>query len=340
MKRLARSAAMMLTLAAALTPPAAAQPMPDDMFPEQFSHTAMPPRPLSEGSHIAIVSPSSIIRPQTVYQAIPVLRDQGWEVTTGPNAFNRHGTFAGTDAERLADLSAALLDPATDAVLCSRGGYGLVHLLDSLSALPLEENQKWVIGFSDVSALHALLTSRGIPSIHASMAEHIAHGADDPDNAALFGILRGEGVSHHIGADPRNRHGEAIGTLVGGNLSVIAGLIGTPYDVLKPDVVLFVEDVNEPIYKLERIFYNLKLAGILPRLRGLIVGQFAKCTPDADFASVEEMIGRMVEEYAFPVAFNVPIGHVSHNIPVVCGAEIQLKVDAEGVEIIQPSDGM
>lgn len=334
MKRLIHAAALLLAAATASPQPAGEQ------YTDQSSHIAMPPRPLTEGSRIAIVSPSSIIRPQTVYAAIPVLRDQSWEVTTGPNAFNRHGTYAGTDAERLADLREALLDPATDAIICSRGGYGLVHLLDSLSALPLEENQKWVVGFSDVSALHALLTSRGIPSIHASMTEHIAHGADDPDNAALFAILRGEGVRHHIEPDERNRQGEAIGTLAGGNLSVIAGLIGTPYDVMKPGVVLFIEDVNEPIYKLERIFYNLKLAGILPHLRGLIVGKFAKCEPDSDFPSVEEMIERMVADYDFPVAYNVPIGHVSHNIPMICGAEVQLTVDADGVTIIQPSDGM
>ncbi len=306
-----------------------------DMLVEDFSHSSMSPQPLIAGDRVAIVSPASIIRPQTVHAAVSVLRDQGWDVVTGPNAFNRWGTFAGTDAERLADLSAALTDPAVSAVVCSRGGYGVVHILDSLAALPLEDNQKWVIGFSDISAIHALLTSRGIPSIHASMTEHIALGADDVDNAALFGILRGEGVEHSVEPDALNRCGRAEGTLVGGNLSVIAGLIGTPYDILRPGVVLFVEDVNEPIYKLERIFYNLKLAGVLPRLKGLIVGKFAKCAADADFESVESMIDRMVGEYGYPVAYNVPIGHVSHNVPVICGAPVVLDVRPEGVTITQ-----
>lgn len=332
MKRLGT---VIITLLAAIMPSAAQSFADGDMLVEEFTHSSMSPQPLIAGDRIAIVSPASIIRPQTVHAAVPVLRDQGWEVITGRYAFNRHGTYAGTDAERLADLSEALTDPAVSAVLCSRGGYGLVHIIESLAALPLEDNQKWVIGFSDISALHALLTSRGIPSIHASMTEHIAHGADDPDNAALFGILRGEGVSHTLEADPRNRQGVAEATLVGGNLSVIAGLIGTPYDVLKPGVVLFVEDVNEPIYKLERIFYNLKLAGILPRLKGLIVGKFAKCSPDADFDSVESMIERLVEDYDFPVAYNVPIGHVSHNIPVICGAPVILDVAPDAVTITQ-----
>lgn len=305
------------------------------LLADEGSQSPRAPQPLMRGDTVAIVSPASIIRPQTVYAAIPVLRDQGWEVTTGPNTFNRHGTYAGTDAERLSDLSRALTNPGVSAVLCARGGYGAVHLLDSLARLPLEDNQKWLIGFSDITALHSLLTSRGIPSIHASMTEHIALGADDPDNAKLFAILRGEGVTHRLDPDPRNIPGCVTGKLVGGNLSVLAGLIGTPYDVMKPGVVLFVEDVNEPIYKLERIFYNLKLAGILPRLKGLIVGRFSKCLPDADFESVESMISGMTREYGYPVAFDVPVGHVSHNVPMVCGAEVTLDVRPDGVTISQ-----
>lgn len=322
---------LLITLCAVLS--AAAQ-APDTMI-EEFSHASMAPMPLRQGDRIAIVSPASIIRPQTVYNAIPVLRDQGWEVYTGPNAFNRHGTYAGTDAERLADLKAALTDPATDAVICARGGYGVVHLLDSLAELPLELNARWVVGFSDITALHALLTSRGIPSIHASMAEHIAKGADDPDNQALFKALKGEGVEYHLVPSPLDRYGHAEGMLVGGNLSVLAGLMATPYDVIRPGTVLFVEDVNEPVYKLERIFYNLKLAGRLPRLAGLIVGKFAKCSGDEDNASVNAMIHRMVADYGYPVAFDVPVGHVSHNIPLICGAPVSLDVTPDGVTIIQ-----
>lgn len=293
----------------------------------------MYPSTLAEGDTIAIVSPSSIIKPQNVYKALPVLHDQGWKTEVGPHAFDRHGTYAGTDANRLADLSAALTDPAVKAILCSRGGYGAVHILDELAKLPLEDDPKWIIGFSDISALHALMTSRGIASIHAPMAKHIAdYGADDPDTASLFAILRGEEVKYTLPYHPGNRTGEAAGLLVGGNLAVIAGLIGTPYDIFAPGRILFVEDVAEPIYKIERIFYQLKLAGILGNLAGLIVGKFTNYSGDEDNSSMEQMIQRMVADYDYPVVYGAPIGHVHHNIPLICGAGATLTVtEAETV---------
>lgn len=294
------------------------------------------PQSLSTGDTIAIVSPSSIIKPQNVYKALPVINDQGWQTEVGPHAFDRHGTYAGTDADRLADLTAALTDPAVKAILCSRGGYGAVHLLESLARLPLENNPKWIIGFSDISALHALMTSRGIASIHAPMTKHIAdYGADDPDTAALFSILRGESVRYELPPHPADRHGSADGMLVGGNLAVIAGLIGTPFDVLKPGRILFIEDVAEPIYKIERIFYQLQLSGVLASLAGLIVGKFTNYSGDDDNPSMEAMIERMVAPYDYPVAFGAPIGHVRHNIPLICGAGATLTVTPAATRITQ-----
>lgn len=294
------------------------------------------PPSLSQGDTIAIVSPSSIIKPQNVYKAIPVLNDQGWLTRVGQHAFDRYGTYAGTDADRLADLSAALTDPAVNAILCSRGGYGAVHLLESLARLPLESNPKWIIGFSDISALHALMTSRGIASIHAPMTKHIAeYGADDPDTASLFSILRGESVSYELPPHPADRTGSADGMLVGGNLAVIAGLIGTPFDVLKPGRILFIEDVAEPIYKIERIFYQLRLSGVLAGLAGLIVGRFTNYSGDDDNPSMEAMIQRMVAPYDYPVAFGAPIGHVHHNIPLICGAGATLTVTPAATRITQ-----
>lgn len=291
------------------------------------------PPVLKQGDTIAVVSPSSIIKPQNVYKALPVLHDQGWETVVGEHAFDRHGTYAGTDEARLADLKAALLNPEVKAILCSRGGYGAVHLLDELSKLPIEDNPKWIIGFSDISALHALMTTRGIASIHAPMAKHLAdHGADNPDTQSLFAILRGEELRYVLPHHPGNRTGQAEGLLVGGNLAVIAGLIGTPYDVLRPGRILFVEDVAEPIYKIERIFYQLRLSGVLENLAGLIVGKFTNYSGDEDNSSMEHMIQRMVAPYDYPVVYGAPIGHVTHNIPLICGAGATLTVtDTETV---------
>ena len=294
------------------------------------------PRSLGPGSKIAIVSPSSIIKPQNVYNALPVLRDRGWEPVVSPHAFDRHGSFAGTADNRYSDLADALTDPGVDAILCSRGGYGAVHLLERLARLPLEDTPKWLIGFSDISALHALLTSRGIASIHAPMAKALAdHGGDNADNRALLDFLAGEGLEYSLDPSPMNRPGDATGLLVGGNLSVISDLIGTPFDVIKPRRILFIEDVNEPIYKIERMLYQLRLSGVLADLAGLIVGKFSGCAPDADFSSVNNIVADLTRDYSYPVAYDIPVGHVTHNIPLVCGAACSLSVGESSVEISQ-----
>lgn len=294
------------------------------------------PRSLGPGAKIAIVSPSSIIKPQNVYNALPVLRDRGWEPVVSPHAFDRHGSFAGTADNRYSDLADALTDPGVDAILCSRGGYGAIHLLERLARLPLEETPKWLIGFSDISALHALLTSRGIASIHAPMAKALAdHGGDNADNRALLDFLAGEGLEYSLDPSPMNRPGDTTGLLVGGNLSVISDLVGTPFDVIKPRRILFIEDVNEPIYKIERMLYQLRLSGVLADLAGLIVGKFSGCAPDADFASVNNIVADLTRDYSYPVAYDIPVGHVTHNIPLVCGAACSLSVGESSVEISQ-----
>lgn len=294
------------------------------------------PPALKEGDKIAIVSPAGISRAQNVYNALPVLQELGLEPYTSKHAFGRHGTYSGTDDERYADLEEALLDPEVKAILCSRGGYGAVHLLERLDKLPLRENAKWIIGFSDISALHALMSRHGIASIHGPMARHIAtHSGNDADSQALFGILQGKPQTFEIAPHPLNRPGEATAPLLGGNMAVLNGLIGTPFDMFKPGTILFIEDVSEPIYKIERMMYQLKLSGILEQLSGLIVGDFTEYSPDIDNESMESMIAGMVREYDYPVAFGVPFGHAKNIMPLVESIEATLTVTPEGVTISQ-----
>lgn len=294
------------------------------------------PPALKEGDKIAIVSPAGISRAQNVYNALPVLQELEWEPYTSKHAFGRHGTYSGTDDERYADLEEALLDPEVKAILCSRGGYGAVHLLERLDKLPLRENAKWIIGFSDISALHALMSRHGIASIHGPMARHIAtHSGKDADSQALFGILQGKPQTFEITPHPLNRPGEATAPLLGGNMAVLNGLIGTPFDMFKPGTILFIEDVSEPIYKIERMMYQLKLSGILGQLSGLIVGDFTEYSPDIDNESMESMIAGMVREYDYPVAFGVPFGHAKNIMPLVESIEATLTVTPEGVTISQ-----
>lgn len=285
------------------------------------------PRPLRHGDRVAIVSPAGIIKPQVVYNSLLVLADCGWVPYVGKNTFGRFGTFAGTDDERYADLEAALLDPDTRAIICSRGGYGAVHLLDRLDRLPLRDDPKWIVGYSDISALHALMTRHGIKSVHAPMTKHISENRGrDTDSRRLFEILSGATPDLRAGGHPLNRPGEAEGLLVGGNLAVIAGLLSTPFDVIRPGRILFIEDIAEPIYKVERILYTLRLSGVLGQLAGLVVGRFTDYAPDRGSASMEEMISRIVADYSYPVAYGIPVGHVDHNVPLVCSSLVRLEV--------------
>ena len=288
------------------------------------------PAPLRFGDKIAIVSPAGPVDSTLVYAAADTLRSIGYEVEIMPHALGKVGQYAAADSDRLADLRAALTDSTVRAVMCSRGGYGAVHLLDSLSQLPLEKDPKWLIGFSDISALHALLASRNIASIHGNMCKHMALGPDDEDNTTLLAMLRGYRPVYDFPADSLDRFGEARGRLLGGNLAVIAELIATPYDVIKPGTILFIEDVEEPIYKTERIMYQLRLSGVLERLGGLIVGQFTGARPNDEYETTAQMIADMVAPYPYPVAFNVPIGHVDHNVPVIQSAEVFMKVGPGG----------
>lgn len=286
------------------------------------------PAPLKYGDTIAICSPAGPVDAQKVENARRVLEDHGWMVRIMPHALGSHGNYAAPDKDRLDDMLDALKDKYVRAVLCSRGGYGVVHIMEQIDKeVDLRSDPKWIIGYSDISAMHALATRQGVASLHASMCAHIQLGPDDPDNAALFKILEGERPAFSFPSSPQyDRLGTATGRIVGGNLAVLADLIGTRYDVFAPDTILFIEDIAEPIYKIERILYQLRISGVLGSLAGLVVGQFTEYGPDKSYQTMEQMIHDMVAPYNYPVAFNAPIGHVSHNIPVIENATVTLKV--------------
>ncbi|MDE6267000.1 MAG: LD-carboxypeptidase [Muribaculaceae bacterium] len=284
------------------------------------------PAPLRKGDKIVFASPAGIPVPEEVHAAVKVLQNEGFDVVISQHALGKSGSYSGTAEQRYSDLADAFTDPDVRAIICTRGGYGVVHLMDRLNRLPIEDDPKWVVGFSDISALHALMSSKNIASVHASMAKHIALGPEDPDNAALLSILRGGRPNFTFPSNPFDHPGTSDGVLYGGNLAVLAQLIGTPYDILKKDTILFIEDIGEPIYKIERMLYQLKLNNVLPNLKGLIVGQFTDYKPDSNYPSMERMIADMVNGYNYPIAFGAPIGHVEHNIPVIEGARVTLKV--------------
>lgn len=289
---------------------------------------------LMPGDKVAVVSPASIINPDYVKGAVDMLERWSLGVAVEPHCLGCAGAYSGSVDERLDDFRKALYDPQVKAILCSRGGYGAVHLLDGL-ADDIVRNPKWIIGFSDISALHALCVNRGLMSLHASMCKHLTEEpTGDRCTQYLRQILFGDIPQYREAPHPMNRCGEARGMLVGGNMAVLCGLIGTPYDIFRPGSVLFIEDIGEAPYKIERMLYQLKLSGRLASLSGLIVGRFTEYTENEGLGgTLYELIWHMVEEYDYPVCFDFPVGHVADNLPLIEGAEVNFSVSKQSVDL-------
>lgn len=292
------------------------------------------PSPLHSGSRIAIISPASIVKEEYIDGAVEFLRGHGYEGVVMPHAKGpADGCYAASPADRLSDFMRAWSDSSIDAVLCARGGYGTAHLLPKLSTGFLRDNAKWLVGFSDISAFHAALLHAGVASIHGPMAKHLCENPGNGATAALMSLLSGGGMDYEVPTHPLSRPGEARGRLMGGNLAVLNGLAATPYDIFErawhEDVILFLEDVSEAIYAVERMLWRLYMAGTLHRLKGLIFGQFTEYRPSVKFSAMEEMFDSLLRRIGLaglPVAFGFPVGHVDDNLPLTEGAEVTLSI--------------
>lgn len=279
------------------------------------------PTPLQPTSLVRIVSPSGVIDVDYIDGAKKVLLSWGFRVDEGLYCRERYGRFAGTEAQRLTDLQQALDDPDTEAILCSRGGYGLAQIVDRLDFTAFCSHPKWLIGFSDITVLHNAITNLGFQSVHAIMAKHIAELP--PDAAAvtkLKDLLFGNLPEYKIPSHVKNRTGSATGKLIGGNLSVIYGLRGTPFDLPYEGNILFLEDIAEKPYHIDRMMQNLRLGGVFQKISGLVLGQFSDCEEDLLMnKSIEEIILEALIDTDFPVIFNFPSGHIDDNRPLVMG---------------------
>lgn len=289
---------------------------------------------LQRGDKAIMVSPSGSIDVQYINGAKQVLENWGLDVSIAANAEEEFGRFGGTIEQRISDLQKAMDDADVKLIFCSRGGYGIVHLLDQLNFEGLKKHPKWIVGYSDITALHLALLQNGIISLHAPMARHLTEDSLDSASCFLKEALF-TGMPHYtIESHSLNIHGKVNGTLFGGNLAVLSGLIGTPYMIVPENGILFIEDIGEAPYKIDRMMWQLKLSGILSRLSGLIVGQFTDCPEDSLMkATVYESIHNIVKEYNYPLVFNFPIGHVKENNAVLHGSYIELLVEDNGVEM-------
>ncbi|MEI6277547.1 MAG: LD-carboxypeptidase [Prolixibacteraceae bacterium] len=293
---------------------------------------------LQKGDKIAMVSPAGSIKRVLVDQAIRLLEDEGFVVETGVHAFDTFHQFSGTDAARAEDMQKALDDPAVNAIFFTRGGYGSIRTLMLLDWSGFYRFPKWLVGFSDITIFHAYLSTNKVASVHGVMTTFFfENGLRTTSFDRLLSLLRGNSPEYQLEPNQLNRPGKCQGELVGGNLSLLISLRGTPLDIPLDGKVLFIEDILEFDYHIDRMMMNLKFGGALSNLAGLIVGYFTetKLSGIPFGRSDYQIIRDAVADYGYPVVFGFPAGHELPNYPLVMGSEISLDVTEDQVFIQQ-----
>ena len=285
---------------------------------------------IKPGSKIRIVSPAGKIAEKHVLPAVDWLRQQGYRVELGDHVFARHFQFAGTDEQRRHDLQTALDDPDCSAIICSRGGYGTVRIINQLDFSKFIEKPKWLVGFSDITILHTSINNLQIPTIHGAMPRYFFNesGEVNENLVSLMKILKGEKVEYKIANTAFNRTGKVKAELVGGNLSIVSSLQGTLYDLETEGKILFLEDIDEFLYHTDRMIHQLKLSGKLNHLAGLILGDFTDMKDnESPFGmTVHEIIAEAISDFDFPVCFGFPAGHDKRNLALMFGQEWEMEV--------------
>ena len=273
---------------------------------------------------------------EKVINSINTLKSEGYHVVVGENVGSTsQNYFSGTDAERIKELQGFLDDKSVHAILCARGGYGISRIIDKLCFKKFLKNPKWLVGFSDVTVLHTyLFTNYKIVSLHASMAAAFNNDGVNGENVqTMLAALKGNKSDYHILPNTANKNGEATGKLVGGNLTLFTNGIGTSSDVNTNNCILFLEDLDEQLYHIDRMFVHLKRSGKLKKLAGLIIGGFTdlKDTERPFGKNIYDIVLELVAEYDYPVCFDFPVSHGDDNVALKHGIKHKLIIANDGV---------
>jgi muramoyltetrapeptide carboxypeptidase len=296
------------------------------------------PQNLQPGDIIGMVCPAGTIPLETVQKCIETLTSWGYTVKLGKTVGGKHFTFSGTDLERTADLQEMMDDENVKAILCARGGYGLSRIIGHLDFTALKRNPKWIIGFSDITVLHAALQKNQIMSIHGPMAAAFNKGAEGaPYVQALNSIFNGKLCQYETPAHAYNQLGSVTAPIIGGNLCLIAHLIGSVNSITTKGKILFLEDIGEFHYNLDRMVIQMKNAGLFHDLAGLVIGGFSamRDEPTDIGAGAYEIIQSHIKEFNYPICYDFPISHGLANYPIKLGATYALHVLAKGVTLIE-----
>ena len=295
------------------------------------------PKSIKKGDKIAIISPAGSVEPAQLEKGIEMIKSKGFEHILGEHLYTKFSNgynYAGTEDQRLKDMNWALNDSEISAVWASRGGYGCQHLLHGLNLKEFSKNPKWYIGYSDNTVIQSFLLKKDFASIHAQTIKTSSFGVTEESYDLIFDILRGKSPKYSLESNQFNKKGNIEGELIGGNLALIYALLGTKYSFDFKDKILFIEDIGENFYALDRMMMSLELAGVFTKIKGLIVGGMTNMGDEKDNKQYEEsfdefankLISDRVSKYNFPVVFDFPNGHIKDNRPLIIGGKVSLKI--------------
>jgi muramoyltetrapeptide carboxypeptidase len=286
---------------------------------------------LKKGDIILIIGTARARDKKAIEPAIAILKEWGLQPILGKNLFKQHHQFAGTDKEREHDLQWAINHPKAKAVVIAGGGYGTLRIIDAVDFSRLKKYPKWFIGYSDTTVLHARLAKMKMPCIHGTMAFQFTKNADATES--IKHLLFGEKLTYDIPTHPLNKKGSAKAEIVGGNLSLIYALSGSVDDLNTKNKILFIEDLDEQLYHIDRMMLQLKRSGKLKHLKGLVVGGMSDMKDNAIAfgKTAEEIIFEAVKEYKYPVCFNFPAGHIEKNMAIYFGKKVTFTVQKNKV---------
>ena len=307
---------------------------------EKQNSTLKQPPYLKAGDTVAIVAPSGILknRNDEVKQAQMLLKRWGLHAVVGKYVFSKADHFAGTDDERCEDFQNALDDPKISAIWCARGGYGTVRILDKLDYSKFKQNPKWVIGYSDITALHNQIHNQGVESLHAIMCVSLPKDESEIEASisTLKNTLFGNPLSYTLKGSSYNKTGTANGQLVGGNLTMLHTMLGSKTSIDTSGKILFVEEIGEYKYHIDRMLQSLKRDGYFKNCRGVIVGDMTKLRKNTTLwgTSIEQLIIDALADFDFPIAFNMPAGHEPDNRALILGRTVLLEVNEEQTLVV------
>jgi len=290
--------------------------------------------PLKKGDLIAIVAPAKAIEAQLVMAAKAFFESHGYLVVLGEHCLGTHNYFSGTDEQRTSDFQNAIDNPEIKAIVCARGGYGCIRILDRINWASMLRDPKWIVGFSDATVFHQRMQKFELKSIHATMPLNYGENTEIAMDTMLD-ALQGKQTEIQILSHQYNKRGNAVGKLIGGNFSILYSMLGTDDQPEYADTILFIEDLSEQLYHLDRMFYAFAKAGILNRINGLIVGGMTnmKDTDTSIGFSLQEIILSHFEYRKIPIVFDFPAGHIADNRALIFGTKVELRVDELAVNL-------